>query len=163
MSKPDLSPRIRRLLEIQGFVDAGDGTLCEVAPWLRFSPALCTLFMGAGTALALPALLWAPVPFAVLGALLPVHPFDLIYNVGLRRITKTPPLPRNGTPRRFACGVGGAWLIATALAFTTGPASLGYALGGVLTAVALLVSTTHICIPSMVYRVLTGSLTAQSA
>jgi hypothetical protein len=156
MPKPDLTPVIRRRLEIQGFVD--DGALCEVAPWLRFSPALCTVFMGAGTALALPALLWALLPVAVLGTLLPVHPFDLIYNFGLRRITKTPPLPRNGTPRRFACGVGGVWLTATALAFTAGATGAGYALGGVLTAVALLVSTTHICIPSMTYRLLTGGL-----
>jgi hypothetical protein len=32
----------------------------------------------------------------------------------------------------------------------------GYALGGMLTFVALLVSTTDICIPSMIYRSITG-------
>jgi hypothetical protein len=145
-------------LEVQGFTGFDDQTLGEVGPWLRFTPAICAVVMGLGTALALPALLWALVPVAAAGALFPVHPFDLLYNVGVRRITRTRPLPPNRAPRRFACGIAAVWLAATAVAFMVGPAAMGYALGGVLTAVALLVGTTHSCIPSLTYRLLTGSL-----
>lgn len=147
-----LSPVIRARLERQGFVGLDDAALSEVEPWLRFSPGVCATLMGLGTALALAPLLWALVPIAALGAVFSVHPFDLVYNYGLRRLTGTRPLPPNGPPRRFACGMASVWLATTAAAFTAGVAPLGYALGGVLTAVALLVSTTHFCIPSLMYQ-----------
>ncbi len=158
-----LSPVVRKRLEIQGFTGLDDTTLREVAPWLRFTPAVCAVLMGLGTALALPALLWALVPVAALGALFPVHPFDLVYNFGLRRVTGTRSLPPNGAPRRFACGMAALWLAATASAFMVGAAAVGYVLGGVLTSVAALVGTTHFCIPSLMYRLLTGSLRTQIA
>lgn len=101
---------------------------------------------------ATPVLLAALVPFAALGALLPMHPFDLLYNRVIRRLTGTDPLPRSGAPRRFACVVATVWLPATAVAFRTGATLAGYVLGGLFVAVSGLVVTTHICIPSMVYR-----------
>jgi hypothetical protein len=96
------------------------------------------------------------VPIAALGAILPIHPFDLIYNYGIRHLTGTQPLPRNGAPTRFACGVAAVWLVATALAFGAGVAWLGYLLGGLLTAVAAIISVTHFCIPSAIYQSLFG-------
>ena len=160
-SRAVVSPVTRRRLEIQGFVGLEDACLAEVGPWLRLTPGLCTAVIVAGTVLALPALLWALVPIAVFGAVFPRHPFDYIYNYGLRRLTHTRPLPANGTPRRFACGMAAVWIAATALAFTLGVAPIGYAMGGILGAVGLLISTTHFCIPSLVYRVLTGTLRLQ--
>jgi hypothetical protein len=50
--------------------------------------------------------------------------------------------------------VGGAWLAATGAAFFVGATTLGYVLGGILAAMALLVASTHICIPSMIYNAL---------
>ena len=153
----------RRRLEVQGFIGLSDESLREVGPWLRLTPALCTIIDMIGTAFALPVLLWVLVPIALFGAVFPRHPFDLIYNVALRRFTGTHALPANGAPRRFACGLAGVWIAATAAAFTVGMAPVGYVLGGVLAAVGLLVSTTHYCIPSLVYRVLTGTLQKQAA
>ena len=100
------------------------------------------------------------VPIAALGGILPVHPFDLIYNYGLRHLTGTQPLPRNGAPTRFSCGVAGVWLVATALAFEFGVAWLGYLLGGVLTSIGVIVSVTHFCIPSLIYQLLFGDRAA---
>ena len=151
-----ISPVARRRLEIQGFVGLDDVTLAEAEPWLRFTPAVCTVLMALGTAFALPELLWALVPFAALGAVFPTHPFDFVYNYGLRRLTGTKALPHNGAPRRFACGMAAVWLAATASAFMAGAPAAGYALGGVLTSVATLVSVTHFCIPSLIYGVLFG-------
>src|SRR5665811_479306 len=130
-----LSLGTRRRLEVQGFTCRNEAEFVRLVPWMRFTPTLCVVFIGTGTALALTPLLWAIVPVAVLGAIFPVHPFDYLYNYGVRRLTNTPPLPHNGAPRRFACGVVAVWLIGTALAFGTGAVWVGYLLGGLLTAV----------------------------
>lgn len=153
MSKA-LSATVRRRLNVQGFSDVDDEALAEFAPWLRMAFAMCALLAGAGTALASPAILWVLVVIATLAALFPVHPFDLIYNHGIRYFRKTGPLPRRPAQSRFACGVGAVWLVPTALAFQSGALMAGYILGTALTAVAVLVSTTDICIPSMIYNAL---------
>lgn len=151
-----LSPVIQRRLEMRGITYSNEPDFIKLVPWLRTTFVLCGTLVGLGTGLAFTPLLWAMVPFAALGALVPVHPFDLIYNNGIRHLTGTQPLPRNGAPTRFACGLAVVWLIATALAFGTGVAWLGYLLGGLLTAVAALVSVTHFCIPSAIYQLLFG-------
>jgi hypothetical protein len=113
---------------------------------------MCALIAGAGTVLASPTILWALAPIAALGALFPVHPFDLIYNYGIRYLRNTGQLPKRRAQSRFACGVGAVWLVATAWAFQSGSLTVGYIFGGVLTGVGALVSTTDICIPSMIYN-----------
>ena len=151
-----LTETTRRRLDIQGFERVDDRALAEVAPWLRLAFGLCAVLAGVGTAMASPTILLLLVPIAGLAALFPVHPFDLIYNHGIRFITRSGPLPRRGAPSRFACGLGAVWLVATAWAFEAGRPLVGYALGGLLTAVAVLVSTTDVCIPSFVFRSVFG-------
>ncbi len=94
---------------------------------------------------------------AALAALFPVHPSDLIYNYGIRHVTGTEALPKRAAPSRFACGVGVVWLLSVIWAFEAGYHVAGSLLGGLLTAVAVLVSTTDICIPSMIYRAIIGT------
>ena len=149
-----LSATMRRRLNVQGLSELDDETLAETAPWHRMAFGICALFAGAGTALASPVILWILTPIAALAALFPVHPFDLIYNHGIRYIRNTGPLPKRRAQSRFACGVGAVWLVATALAFQSGALITGYILGGALTGIAVLVSTTDICIPSMIYNAL---------
>jgi len=149
-----VSQVVRRRLEAQGFCGLDDATLEEVGPWLRWSPALCTFFMAAGVVLKSPAILWALAATALLGALLPFHPFDLLYNYGARHLTGTRALPHQGAQRRFACGVAAIWLLATGWAFQSGALPLAYALGIPLILVAGLVSVTHFCIPSLIYNTL---------
>ncbi len=151
-----MDARTLRRLDIQGFDHVEERELATVAPWLRLAFAGCTLLAGAGTAAASPIVLLALAPVAALAGLFPVHPFDLVYNHVIRRFTKTGPLPRRGAPARFACGVGSVWLLVTAWAFWAEHALVGYGLGAALTSVALLVSTTDICIPSMMYRAIFG-------
>lgn len=146
----------RRRLDIQGFEHVDDAALAPVAGWLRLAFALCALLAAVGTILASPALLLALAAIAVLAAAFPVHPFDLIYNHVIRRFTGTEPLPRRGAPSRFACGMGAVILVVAAWLFDAGHMMAGYALGGMLTAVATLVATTDICIPSLMYRALSG-------
>lgn len=146
----------RKRLHTQGYVDIDDATLARVAPWVRWSPAICTAIVIAGTVLASEWVLWGLVPFALAGALTRRHPFDYIYNLGVRRLTGTPPLPEHRAPRRFACGVAAAWITATGAAFAAGAPAAGYVLGGMLAAVGGLVSVTHFCTPSTIYGLLFG-------
>jgi hypothetical protein len=148
-----LSPTTARRLRIQGF-DAEEAWLAEVAPWLRLSPALCATFAAIGTIMASPPILIGLASTALLGAILPFHPFDLLYNYGIRFLIAKRPLPPNGVPRRFACAIATGWLTATALLFAGGEMMMGYLLGALFVAVAGLVSTTDICIPSMMFSVI---------
>ncbi len=158
-----LTPRTSRLLDIQGFDTVDVQELARVAPWLRLAFGLCTLLGALGTVLASPTILLALTPLAALAAVSPVHPFDLIYNCGIRPLTGTGPLPKRGAPSRFGCGMGAVILLVTAWAFSAGHVAVGYVLGGMLTLVALLVSTTDICIPSMIYRSIFGWPPARAA
>ena len=158
-----LTPRTRRLLEIQGFDAVDVVELAPVAPWLRLAFGLCGLLGGVGTLLASPTILLVLALIAALAAASPVHPFDLIYNHGIRHFTGTGPLPKRGAPTRFGCGMGAVLVLVTAWAFSAGHQVAGYALGGALTFVVLLVSTTDICIPSLIYRSIFGWPRAREA
>jgi len=149
-----INPVVRRRLEAQGFCNLDDSTLAELAPWMRWSPALCTVFIAAGTALNSPLILWSLAAIAFIGALLPFHPFDLLYNYGMRYVTGTRPLPYHGAQRRFACGIATVWLIGTGWAFHVGATLIGYALGVPLVLIAGLASVIHFCIPSLIYNTL---------
>jgi hypothetical protein len=59
--------------------------------------------------------------------------------------------------------MGAVFLLVTAWAFSAGHVVAGYALGGMLTFAALLVSTTDICIPSLIYRSILGWPPARDA
>jgi Domain of unknown function (DUF4395) len=151
-----LGPRTRRLLDIQGFDGVDMQALAPVAPWLRLAFGLCGVLGGIGTLMASPTILLVLALIAALAAASPVHPFDLVYNYGIRYLTGTGPLPRRGAPTRFGCGMGAVLVLVTARTFSAGHLVVGYALGGMLTFVVLLVSTTDICIPSLIYRAIFG-------
>ncbi len=155
----EISATTRHRLDVQGFDGIPDQRLAPVAPWLRLAFALCATLAAIGTIAASSAVLGTLVVIAALAALFPVHPFDLIYNYGIRHVTGTEALPKRGAPSRFACGVGVLWLLSVIWAFGAGHHLAGYIFGGLLTAVALLVSTTDICIPSMIYRAIFGKAT----
>lgn len=151
-----VSPITRRRLEAQGFHDLGDPTMAQLVPWMRWSPALCAAGMIVGVALRSPWVLWALAATAFAGVLLPNHPFDYIYNFGVRHLTGTGPLPANGPQRRFACGLATIWLTATGAAFALHATVLGLVLGVSIASLATLVSVTHICVPSMIYNAIVG-------
>ena len=151
-----VSPRLQSWLELRGIACSSDPEFTKLVPWMRTTFVLCGGLIAIGTAFAFTPLLWAMVPIAAAGAIFRVHPFDLIYNYGLRHLTGTRPLPPNGTPTRFACGIATVWIAAVALSFALGAPVLGYALGGLLTSIAALVSVTHFCIPSFLYQLALG-------
>ncbi len=146
----------RRRLETQGLADLADGDIAAWGRWVQFPYALCAAIVASGTLLASAAILWALIALAAAAAASRVHPFDPLYNGWLRRYTRTPRLPLRAAPTRFACGVGAAWLLAAGLAFALGAPVVGYAMGATMVAIQVLVATTHICVMSLVYRLLFG-------
>lgn len=142
----------RSWLEMQGYTGLSDSELSEIALWTRFSPALCMITAVIGTALASPWVLGALAVTAALGALLPAHPFDAIYNYGIRRAIGTRLLPPNAMPRRFACAVGAVWLAAAVIAFASGAAAVGYVVGALFVCVAGVLTATGFCVPSFIFR-----------
>lgn len=145
----------RKFLGLQGY-DFDDKTLRELGHWMRWPYVFCASILITGVALASPAVIWTLAVIAGATVFMPSHPFNYIYNHGVRYLTGTRPLPRGTMQGKFACGIGALWLAGTGYAFFTGATTVGYVLGGVMAVMATLVATTNICIPSLVYRALFG-------
>jgi len=149
---------VRKRIEAQGFCGLDDNTCAQINYPLRLSPAICMVWAAVGTALASPIILWSLVPFAALGAILPGHPFDVLYNYGLRHLLGTPALPHYGARRRFACALATLMLIVAAWGFQAGMPMLGYVMGWSLVAAAFVNVITGFCIPSFIVRILFGKV-----
>jgi len=146
----------RARIEAQGFRELDDRTVSQINYWLRLSPAICMVWTAIGTALESSPVLWWLVPFAVLGAMLPGHPFDVLYTYGFRYLVRGPRLPRYPLPRRFACLMATIMIAGAAWSFHTGRPLLGHVLGWTLVAAAFANVSTGFCIPSFLYGLVFG-------
>jgi hypothetical protein len=153
---------VREKIQAQGFCGLDDKTCAQIDYALRLSPAICMVWAGVGTALASPVILWALTPFAVLGAILPGHPFDVLYNHGLRHLLGKPALPRYGLRRRFACALATIMIIAAAWGFQAGMPTVGYIFGWSLVAAAFVNVSTGFCIPSFIVRLFFGKVVCEA-
>lgn len=147
---------VRENIEAQGFCGLDEKTCRQIDFPLRLSPAICMVWAAIGTGLASPAILWALAPFAALGAILPGHPFDVLYNHGLRHLSGSPALPRYGARRRFACVLATAMIVVAAWGFQAHLPLLGYIVGWSLVAAAFVNVCTGFCIPSSIVRLIFG-------
>ena len=136
-----------RNLAVQGYCLTGKESMA-LRSGLRFPTALCLALVVTGLALQSAVLLLALVPIGALAGWTRRHPFDLIWNYGLRHLSGAPELPPNPTPRRHAFKLGTIWLLAVGVLFAVGQPTVGLVLGGVLVAVCGLVTATNFCIPS---------------
>lgn len=84
------------------------------------------------------------------------HPFDHLWNHGVRHLTGAPELPPNPTRRRHSFKLATAWLAAVAVLFAAGANMAGLVLGSVLVATCTLVTVTNFCIPSTILGWLDG-------
>ncbi len=126
-------------------------SLPQLAPWLRLTPALSTIWIFLSTALASPIALWAFALVSAFGASRNRHPFDYLYNQGLRHWAGGPELPTNPAPRRFAMLLAAIWAAATGGLFTVGQLTAAYISGALLVCAGSLVATAHLCVGSLVY------------
>jgi hypothetical protein len=149
---------VRERIQAQGFCGLDDATYAQVNYPLRLSPTICMVWVAVGTAFASPTILWALVPFAALGAILPGHPFDVLYNYGLRHLLDTPALPRYGVRRHLACAEATLMVIAAAWGFQAGMPLVGYIVGWSVVAGAFVQVSTGFCIPSFIARIFFGKV-----
>ena len=148
----------RANIRAQGFCGLDDEAYAQINYPLRLSPAICMIWAAVGTAMASPTVLWALAPFAALGAVFPSHPFDVIYNHGLRHLLGTPPLPPYGFRRRMACAMATVMLVVAAWGFQAGFPLLGQVVGWSLVAAAFVNVSTGFCIPSFIVRLFAGKV-----
>lgn len=146
----------RSRVEAQGFLALDDGTIEEIHLWLRLAPAVSLAWAAAGTFLGSALVLWCLVPITALGAITRGHPFDLLYNRGIRHLLDSPRLPPYNAPRRFGAAIASVWLAGTSIAFHFGATQAGVALGGVFMVAPLLNVTTGIYLAALAYRMLFG-------
>ena len=139
-------------MKTQGFRGYSDQELKGFHFGVRFAYILCVSIVILGLILANVYVLGVAMFFAFLGSVLPFHPFDIIYNRSVRHWIKREELPLRANQLRFACGMATVHIGVTIYFFAIGQHTIAYILGGVLVAVAMLVSTTDICIPSIMYN-----------
>lgn len=137
---------------MQGYGRFTASELAALRFGIRFPYAVCAVVAALGIATTSVEAVAGLAVIAFLGVVLPYHPLDYIYNHGLRQLLRRPKLPVRTPQTKFACMVATAWLAVTAILFWRGLLVAGVIWGGVLVALATLVSTTDICIPSMIYN-----------
>jgi hypothetical protein len=115
---------------------------------LRFPTSLCLALVITALALESPLMLVVLAGIGLIAGFTPRHPFDLLWNHGLRHLTGAPELPANPPRRRHAFKLATAWLLAVAALFAAGYDVAALSLGLVLLGVCGLVTATNFCIPS---------------
>ena len=142
-------------LQTQGYRLGGDEARA-LRIGLRFPTALCLALVVTGLALESALMIALLVPIGAIAGWTPRHPFDPIWNHGLRHLAGGPELPPNPRRRRHAFKLATIWLAAVAALFAIDAATAALVLGGVLVAVCALVTATNFCIPSTLLARLDG-------
>lgn len=151
---PLISPSCRRRLQVQGYVNYSDQELSNYKFGIRFAYGSCITLVAIGlTFKSLPILIVIAV-IAFGGMFPPYHPFDYLYNYGVRHLLHKPKLPPRTNQGRFACGIASAWLSATIYFLLNNNVLMFYVFGWSLFSVGALVTFTDICIPSIIYNAL---------
>jgi hypothetical protein len=151
----NISATTYKRLCIQGYGKYSQADLAALRFGIRLPYALCVVITAVGLLLVNIPILASLMFIAFLGVILPNHPIDYVYNFGLRQLLSRPQLPPRTAQIKFACGLATFWLAVTIILFWCRLILPGIAWGSVLIAIAGLVSTSDICIPSMIYNRLT--------
>jgi hypothetical protein len=115
---------------------------------LRFPTGLCLGLVITALALESAVMLVVLSGIGLIAGFTSRHPFDLLWNHGVRHWVGAPELPPNPPRRRHAFKLATVWLLALAALFATGQDTVALLLGGVLVAVCGLVTATNFCVPS---------------
>jgi hypothetical protein len=144
----------RKRLEAQGYTGLSDEQLTSYRFGIRFAYGACVALTAIGLLFTSIPILLLSLSVAFIAVLLPYHPFDYLYNFGLRHVMNRPKLPVRTNQGKFACGIASVWLGVIIYLFAYHQFLWGYVFGSVLLMVGTLVTTTDICIPSMIYNFL---------
>jgi hypothetical protein len=142
-----------RNLVTQGYcLEAGERMRLRLG--LRFATGMCLPLVTLALALESPVLFVALAGIGTVAGLTPRHPFDVVWNRGIRYLFSAPALPPNPMRRRHACKIGTLWLLATGAFFEAGMPTVALVLGGGVIASCGLVTATNFCVPSFLLSLL---------
>jgi hypothetical protein len=139
---------MRENLTTQGY-RLGDSDRRALWLGVRFSTGLCLALVTTALVLESPIMLVVLSGIGAVAGFTARHPFDLIWNHGLRHLLGAPALPPNPPRRRHTFKLATIWILAIAGLFATGATTAALILGGVLIAVCGTVTLTNLCIPSL--------------
>jgi uncharacterized membrane protein AbrB (regulator of aidB expression) len=115
---------------------------------LRFSTGLCLALVVTALALESPAMVFALSGVGLVAAFGARHPFDHLWNYGMRHIAGGPLLPPNPARRRHAFKVATAWLLIVGALLSADAITIALILGGLLVAACATVTAANLCLPS---------------
>lgn len=138
---------MRSNLTTQGYC-LSDAERRELSLGLRFSTGLCLTLVVTALVLQSSALIFVLVPIGAIAGFSTRHPFDHIWNHGVRHLTGRPPLPPNPPRRRHAFKIGTVWLLLVGVLLSAGAAAIAAALGGLLVGACAVVTVVNLCLPS---------------
>ena len=147
-----ISPTCRKRLYVQGYDNFSDQELRDYKFGIRFAYAACITLVAIGLILQSIPVLAVTAAIAFVGAFPPYHPFDYVYNYGVRHLVKKPKMPPRTNQVRFACGLASAWLAVSIYLFYANYILAANIMTIILFMIGALVTTTYICIPSMIYN-----------
>jgi len=141
-------------LEEQGLSNLTHEELSKHRLGLRFAYILCGSLVAIGLTMKSQPLLLIANGVALLGMLPPYHPFDYLFNYGIRFLVGRPKLPPRANQGRFACAMATVMLLAINYFLYQGYITAYYITGIALLASAIQVCFFDFCVPSKIYNVL---------
>lgn len=138
---------MRENLTTQGYC-LSDAERRELAVGLRFSTGLCLSLVILALALQSAVMVFAATGIGLVAGFSTRHPFDHVWNRGVRHVVGGPVLPVNPSRRRNAFKVGTVWLAIVGVLFVADQTTAGLVLGGMLVAACATVTATNLCLPS---------------
>lgn len=143
----DTSAWMQRNLSTQGYC-LSETEHRELGLGLRFSTGLCLSLVVAALALTSPAMVFALCAIGVIAGFTSRHPFDHLWNRGVRHLVGGPALPPNPRRRRHAFKLATVWLALVGVLLAAGATSAALVLGWMLVGACTLVTATNLCLPS---------------
>jgi hypothetical protein len=138
---------MRANLTTQGYC-LSDAERRELWLGLRFSTGLCLTLVVVALALESPVMVFALSGVGVIAGFSARHPFDHLWNHGVRHLVGGPPLPPNPVRRRHSFKLATAWLLVVGTLLSAGATVVALVLGSLLVAACATVTTANLCIPS---------------
>jgi hypothetical protein len=138
---------MRSNLTTQGYC-LSDGERRELWLGVRFSTGLCLTLVVVALSLESPVMLFVLAGIGVLAGFSARHPFDHLWNRGVRRLVGGPPLPPNPIRRRHAFKLATVWLAVVGGLLAVSATIAALVLGGLLVAACATVTATNLCLPS---------------
>jgi len=138
---------MRANLTTQGYC-ISDAERRELAVGLRFSTGLCLSLVVVALVIESLVMVFALAGIGLVASFAARHPFDHLWNSGVRHLVGGPPLPPNPRRRRNAFTLATMWLAIVGTLLAVDETTLALVLGGLLVAACTTVTATNLCLPS---------------